>query len=188
MAHRAVRAAIRAGAEPGAIRRLLASCGLPTADLTGELAPRFLGAFDGETLAGVVGLEIYEEAGLLRSLAVDPRYRGGRPGRPAARRGGGMRPRGGGGRALPPHDDGRALLSFPGIPPGPAGGGTAGDSGDERVFLPLPAGRRLPRQGAFRARSLRLTTAWAASRSSCAERPDCSRISRTQGSAESSTA
>ncbi len=77
MAHRAEKTAIRAGAEPGAIRRLLASCGLPTAGLTGGLAPRFLGAFDGETLAGTVGLEIYGETGLLRSLAVDPRYRGG---------------------------------------------------------------------------------------------------------------
>lgn len=73
----AVKAAIRPAAEMGSIRRLLDSCGLPTADLAGGLSPRFLGAFDGETLAGTVGLEIYGETGLLRSLAVDPRYRGG---------------------------------------------------------------------------------------------------------------
>lgn len=77
MARNAPKTAIRPASQREAILRLLDSCGLPTADLAGERTPQFLGAFDGETLAGTVGLEIYGETGLLRSLAVDPRYRGG---------------------------------------------------------------------------------------------------------------
>ncbi|MEJ5357881.1 MAG: arsenic resistance N-acetyltransferase ArsN2 [Desulfobacterales bacterium] len=69
-------AIIRPVSDRAAIRRLLDSCRLPTADLTGGPGPFFLGALAGEELLGTVGLEIYGEAALLRSLAVDPRHRG----------------------------------------------------------------------------------------------------------------
>jgi amino-acid N-acetyltransferase len=59
-----------------AIRALLASSGLPNADLT----PAHLGSFwverDAAGLVGVVGLEPRGRAALLRSLAVRPEARG----------------------------------------------------------------------------------------------------------------
>lgn len=69
-------ARIRPASDRGAIRRLVDSCGLPTADLAGEPWPSFLGAFAEEKLLATVGLEIYGDTALLRSLAVDPRHRG----------------------------------------------------------------------------------------------------------------
>lgn len=62
-----------------AIVRLLADAALPSADLTPEHLEHFLVLRDGDALAGVVGMEVAEDAGLLRSLAV-----------PEARRGGGL--------------------------------------------------------------------------------------------------
>lgn len=57
------------------IRSLLDICDLPSQDIDDYLR-HFLLAFDGDTLAGVVGLENRGSGALLRSLAVDPAYRG----------------------------------------------------------------------------------------------------------------
>ncbi|HEX2209952.1 MAG TPA: arsenic resistance N-acetyltransferase ArsN2 [Longimicrobium sp.] len=62
-----------------AIVALLADAELPHDDLTPEHLRHFLVLRDDERIAGVVGMEVAEDAGLLRSLAV-----------PAARRGGGV--------------------------------------------------------------------------------------------------
>ena len=62
-----------------AIVALLADAALPHDDLTPEHLEHFLVLRDGSEIAGVVGMEVAEDAGLLRSLAV-----------PAARRGGGL--------------------------------------------------------------------------------------------------
>ncbi len=75
-ADKAGTATIRPASDRDAIRRLLESCGLPAADLAADPGPRFLGAFEGRTLLGTVGLEICGKTALLRSLAVDSRYRG----------------------------------------------------------------------------------------------------------------
>ncbi len=75
-ADKAGTATIRPASDREAIRRLLDSCGLPTADLAADPGPRFLGAFKEKSLLGTVGLEIYGETALLRSLAVDSGHRG----------------------------------------------------------------------------------------------------------------
>ncbi|HEX5870527.1 MAG TPA: arsenic resistance N-acetyltransferase ArsN2 [Longimicrobium sp.] len=62
-----------------AVVRLLADAGLPHEDLTPEHLRHFLVLREGGGIAGVVGMEVAEDAGLLRSLAV-----------PEARRGGGL--------------------------------------------------------------------------------------------------
>ena len=62
-----------------AIVALLADAALPHDDLTPEHLEHFLVLRDGEGIAGVVGMEVADDAGLLRSLAV-----------PEARRGGGL--------------------------------------------------------------------------------------------------
>lgn len=63
-----------------AIRALLLGAGLPVADLDAAALDRFLletQTLDGEeNIAGAVGLEVNEDAGLLRSLVVDPSCRG----------------------------------------------------------------------------------------------------------------
>jgi amino-acid N-acetyltransferase len=61
--------------ETEAIGVLLAGAELPNEDFTQHL-PHFLTAKQNGTLAGAVGLEIYGESGLLRSLVVDAAYRG----------------------------------------------------------------------------------------------------------------
>jgi amino-acid N-acetyltransferase len=61
------------------IVRLLAEAALPHDDLTPEHLRHFLVLRDGGGIAGVVGMEVADDAGLLRSLAV-----------PHARRGGGL--------------------------------------------------------------------------------------------------
>lgn len=61
------------------IIRLLADAALPHDDLTPEHLRHFLVLRDGDEIAGVVGMEVADDAGLLRSLAV-----------PEARRGGGL--------------------------------------------------------------------------------------------------
>jgi amino-acid N-acetyltransferase len=61
-------------AAPGdlpAIRRLLAACGLPTADVGGA-GQKFLAATRRGALVGCIGLEEHGRAGLLRSFAVAP--------------------------------------------------------------------------------------------------------------------
>ena len=62
-----------------AIVRLLDEASLPHEDLTPGHLEHFLVLRDGDAIAGVVGMEVAEDAGLLRSLAV-----------PATRRGGGL--------------------------------------------------------------------------------------------------
>lgn len=57
------------------IKRLLAACGLPNTDIGKSHLEYFLVAREGSHLAAVVGLELLDRYGLLRSLAVQPRYR-----------------------------------------------------------------------------------------------------------------
>lgn len=64
--------------ETAAVRALLIASGLPVDDL-GSAAIEFRIAVDDDgAMLGVVGIEVFEEAGLLRSLAVVPhaRHRG----------------------------------------------------------------------------------------------------------------
>ncbi len=56
------------------VRALLAANALPIDDLD-DAGVHLFGATDGATLAGVVGLQVAGDVGLLRSLAVDPAYR-----------------------------------------------------------------------------------------------------------------
>jgi amino-acid N-acetyltransferase len=56
--------------------RLLAECGLPVADIEHSSSINFFGFRVDGVLAGVVGLELYQPVGLLRSLAVSPAFRG----------------------------------------------------------------------------------------------------------------
>jgi amino-acid N-acetyltransferase len=52
------------------IKQVLLDCGLPNDDITLAHLDYFFILRDGNTLAGVVGLEIFGKCGLLRSLAV----------------------------------------------------------------------------------------------------------------------
>jgi len=63
-------------APPSEIGRLLAECGLPVSDISPLHPVRFFGIRRGDELAAVAGVELYGPDGLLRSLAVSPRYRG----------------------------------------------------------------------------------------------------------------
>lgn len=56
------------------VKRLLSECGLPTEDVEAHLG-HFLLAKSGEELIGTVGLELHNDAALLRSLAVAPAHR-----------------------------------------------------------------------------------------------------------------
>jgi amino-acid N-acetyltransferase len=58
-----------------AIRALLLTCELRAEDV-GDPDQKFLIAREGGTLAGCIGLEVHGEAGLLRSFAVAPAFRG----------------------------------------------------------------------------------------------------------------
>jgi amino-acid N-acetyltransferase len=58
------------------VRELLRASALPAEDLTGEPATHFYVSRSGDELVGVVGLELYGEAALLRSLAVARSMRG----------------------------------------------------------------------------------------------------------------
>jgi amino-acid N-acetyltransferase len=60
-----------------AIVALLADAALPHDDLTPEHLRHFLVLRDGDGIAGVVGMEVADDAGLLRSLAVPQDRRGG---------------------------------------------------------------------------------------------------------------
>lgn len=55
---------------------LLEASGLPTSDIKNGSLQHFMGCTDSGHLCGVIGLELYGECGLLRSLAVAPTYRG----------------------------------------------------------------------------------------------------------------
>ncbi len=56
---------------------LLAGAELPVEDLTDETMKNFMVARDKDNIIiGVVGIEMFQEDGLLRSLAVQPAYRG----------------------------------------------------------------------------------------------------------------
>jgi amino-acid N-acetyltransferase len=59
-----------------AVLALLERCGLPTADLGPASLADFVIAEEGGQLVGTVGLERRGDDGLLRSLAVDPYWRG----------------------------------------------------------------------------------------------------------------
>jgi amino-acid N-acetyltransferase len=58
------------------VKHLLAESGLPTADITAQHLHHFFGCGSTSTLEGVVGLELYCDAALLRSLAVRAAQRG----------------------------------------------------------------------------------------------------------------
>jgi amino-acid N-acetyltransferase len=58
------------------VRTLLEVCGLPAGDLNADTLHYFIGAWAGERLVGVVGLQPLDHAALLRSLAVAPEHRG----------------------------------------------------------------------------------------------------------------
>jgi amino-acid N-acetyltransferase len=58
------------------VRSLLTECQLPTTDLSPENLEHFFGCGTSQTPKGVVGLEIYGKAALLRSLAVATDCRG----------------------------------------------------------------------------------------------------------------
>ena len=60
----------------GSIQALLAECSLPEQDLTSTNLGAFLLLRRGEDLVGSVGLEIYDQDALLRSLAVRTTQRG----------------------------------------------------------------------------------------------------------------
>ena len=65
-------------AEPGdlpAVVSLLEQARLPTAGVA-EALPHFLVAESGDRVVGVAGLELYDRSALLRSVAVDPSWRG----------------------------------------------------------------------------------------------------------------
>ena len=59
-----------------ALRTLLERCDLPVEDLRSEHLEHFVVCRRGDQLVGTVGLELYGEHALLRSLAVAPELRG----------------------------------------------------------------------------------------------------------------
>lgn len=62
--------------EKEAIARLLSQCELPHEDIAGHLDHFMLAKNNQKELVGVIGLEVYDTVGLLRSLVVKPSYRG----------------------------------------------------------------------------------------------------------------
>lgn len=57
------------------VQELLASAGLPTSDLAEQAGLCLFGLVVTQKLIGVVGVEVYEKVGLIRSLAVAPAQR-----------------------------------------------------------------------------------------------------------------
>lgn len=57
------------------VRQLLILCGLPQEDITPEHLRHFLALKESGQVIGLVGVEVLGQFGLLRSLAVNPRYR-----------------------------------------------------------------------------------------------------------------
>jgi len=60
----------------GAVTELLRQAGLPVTDLEVSAMPQFLLAVDGGRLIGAIGVEAHGSDGLLRSLVVEPDWRG----------------------------------------------------------------------------------------------------------------
>lgn len=58
------------------VRQLLAACELPDEDITASHLQHFLVMRHEMNLAGVIGLELFGQCALLRSLAVGPHVRG----------------------------------------------------------------------------------------------------------------
>ena len=61
--------------EESAAKDLIHACQLPTHDLTAEMLRNFIVARKGDRVIGVIGLELYGQDCLLRSLAVDEDFR-----------------------------------------------------------------------------------------------------------------
>jgi amino-acid N-acetyltransferase len=59
-----------------AVKQLLAASGLPIEDITARHLQDFFGCGSGPELEGVIGLELFSEVALLRSLAVASSRRG----------------------------------------------------------------------------------------------------------------
>jgi amino-acid N-acetyltransferase len=59
-----------------AVKQLLSESGLPIEDITAQHLQHFFGYGSGLEIAGLVGLELYGEVALLRSLAVAATHRG----------------------------------------------------------------------------------------------------------------
>jgi amino-acid N-acetyltransferase len=59
------------------VTQLLSACELPVADIAASGPAKFFGCHADSGLVGVVGLEVYGTAALLRSLAVAPAHRKG---------------------------------------------------------------------------------------------------------------
>ncbi len=57
------------------IRQLLSLCGLPHEDITPQHLRHFWAMKEKGQVIGVIGLEVFRSLALLRSLAVDPRFR-----------------------------------------------------------------------------------------------------------------
>ena len=64
-----------AASDLGILKSWLSAAGLPIEDLTVAHMRNFLIATTNDTLVGVIGLEQFEDVGLLRSLVVDPSAR-----------------------------------------------------------------------------------------------------------------
>lgn len=58
------------------VRALLSRCELPTEGLTEQFPGGYVVARRGGAIVGAAGLEVHGTAGVLRSVAVDPRERG----------------------------------------------------------------------------------------------------------------
>jgi len=58
------------------VKALLATCKLPIADLTPLSSPLFFGVCVDNELMAIVGIEMFDGVGLLRSLAVSPTHQG----------------------------------------------------------------------------------------------------------------
>jgi amino-acid N-acetyltransferase len=67
---------IFANPDESAVKRLLTGSGLPVEDITAQHLTHFFGCGHSPGLEGVVGLELYGDVALLRSLAVAPVRRG----------------------------------------------------------------------------------------------------------------
>jgi amino-acid N-acetyltransferase len=59
-----------------AVKKLLSESGLPFEDITAQHLKNFFGCGSGSELKGLVGLEVYGDVALLRSLAVTAERRG----------------------------------------------------------------------------------------------------------------
>ncbi len=58
------------------LTQLLSACQLPTSDIISSESLQFFGAYMGKKLIGSIGLEVYAQVALLRSLAIMAEQRG----------------------------------------------------------------------------------------------------------------